>query len=375
MSAALDLAVATPAAPGVLDAIAARAGALMPPLAPRIDREGLYPEEALRSLGAEGLFALHLKAATPLAAPDLGAAIAAMASVGRHCMSTAFCVWCQDAAGWYLENADNPALRESLQPGIASGAVLGGTGLSNPMKSFSGIEQFRLRGSRVAGGWIVSGTLPWVSNLGEGHWFGTVFADAERPEHRIMAMIRCGQPGVTIRQNVRFIALEGTGTYSVRLQDAFIGDDQVLADPAEAMVRRIKPGFILLQTGMGLGVIEACLGLMRESDAQLSHTNRFLPQRPVDFEAALEAARAEIMTLAATPHETDAGFMRRVLEVRLAAGELALAAAQGAILHAGARGYVEGSPQHRRLREAIFVAIVTPSLKHLRQEIAALQAH
>jgi hypothetical protein len=30
-------------------------------------------------------------------------------------------------------------------------------------------------------------------------------------------------------------------------------------------------------------------------------------------------------------------------------------------------------PAQRRLREAVFVAIVTPALKHLRKEISALQ--
>ena len=375
MSAALDHATAAHPGSAILGGIAARADALLPPLATRIDHDGFYPADAMRELGGEGLFGLHLKAATPFGTPDLGAAIEAMASVGRHCMSTAFCTWCQDAAGWYLEHGDNPALRDRLQPGIASGALMGGTGLSNPVKSLAGIETFKLTGKRVAGGWLVSGALPWVSNLGDGHWFGTIFADADRPDHRIMAMIQCGQPGVTIRQNVRFIALEGTGTYAVRIKDALIGDDQVLADPAEAMVKRIKPGFILLQTGMGLGVIAAAIGLMQGSDRTLGHTNRFLPQRPHDYAEALDAARSEIAVLAATPTESSRDYMRRVFEVRLAVGELSLAATQGAMLHAGARGYIEGSPEHRRLREAMFVAILTPSLKHLRQEIAALQAH
>lgn len=76
---------------------------------------------------------------------------------------------------------------------------MGGTGLSNPMKSFSGIEKLKLRGKRVAGGYEVSGVLPWVSNLGEGHLFGTVFEDANRPGHRVMGMFRCGHDGVEIR--------------------------------------------------------------------------------------------------------------------------------------------------------------------------------
>jgi alkylation response protein AidB-like acyl-CoA dehydrogenase len=81
------------------------------------------------------------------------------------------------------------------------------------------------------------------------------------------------------------------------------------------------------------------------------------------------------MALATTPFETAPDFMRRVLQVRLDAAHLALAASQAAMLHAGARGYIENSPEHRRLREALFVAIVTPSIKHLRQELAALPAH
>ena len=40
------------------------------------------------------------------------------------------------------------------------------------------------------------------------------------------------------------------------------------------------------------------------------------------------------------------------------------------MLHAGACGYPRGSVAERRLREAFFVAIVTPALKHLRLALA-----
>ena len=56
-----------------------------------------------------------------------------------------------------------------LQPGIADGSLLGGTGLSNPIKALSGIEGFALRATRAEGGYVVTGVLPWVSNLGDGH--------------------------------------------------------------------------------------------------------------------------------------------------------------------------------------------------------------
>jgi hypothetical protein len=39
----------------------------------------------------------------------------------------------------------------------------------------------------------------------------------------------------------------------------------------------------------------------------------------------------------------------------------------------GAKGYLQRSPAQRRLREAYFVAIVTPAIKHLRREIARVE--
>ena len=44
------------------------------------------------------------------------------------------------------------------------------------------------------------------------------------------------------------------------------------------------------------------------------------------------------------------------------------------LLHQGARGYVSTGAAQRRLREAYFVAIVTPATKHLRKEIARIEA-
>ena len=152
-------------------ALRAAINAELAPLVKQIDQDGLYPAEAMRALGGAGLFAHHL--AAHASRPSIAAAIDAMAAVGETCMSTAFCTWCQDAAAWYLEQSDNTALRDELQPGLAGGAAMGGTGLSNPMKSLSGIETFKLRGRRVPGGYEVSGVLPWGRNLGPGPRFGT----------------------------------------------------------------------------------------------------------------------------------------------------------------------------------------------------------
>ncbi len=343
------------------------------PLAATIDRDGIYPEERMTRLGAAGAFGLHLAGHTSLAAPSLAAAIEAMAIVSAECMSTGFCMWCQDTAGWYLEHSANADLRARLQPDIAAGRLKAGTGLSNPVKALSGTEPFRLRGERVAGGYLVTGVLPWVSNLGDGHWLGTVFALADRPQHRVMAMLQIGQEGISIKHNARFIALEGTATYSVLVRKAFIPDECVLADPVEEIMPRIKPGFIMLQTGMGLGVTDAAARLMREADRTQGRSNTHLPLRAPQVQARVEALRARLAALALTPADSSREMLREVLKLRLDVSETCLEAMQAALLHWGAVGYLEGSQLHRRLREAWFVAIITPSIRHLRAELARLE--
>lgn len=362
------------ARPAAADPIRAIVETTIAPDVERIDRDGLYPAAGLRALGDAGAFSSHLAAHTRREQRSLAAAIADMATVGETCMSSAFCVWCQDTSGWYLEHTSNASLRETLQPGIATGAIMGGTGLSNPVKALAGIEEFRLRGTRCDGGWIVTGILPWVSNLGDGHWFGTIFENADRAGHRVMAMFRCGEGGVGLKQNAHFYALEGTGTYAAFFRRTFVPDSHILADPIDDIMPRIRPGFVLLQTGMGFGVIAGAIAGMRRDDSTHGHTNRFLPEGAEEFEERSEALMTRVAILADKPGE-GRDYLRAVLEARLAVSELTLAATQAGVLHAGARGYLEGSAVARRQREGNFVAIITPSIRQLRQEIAALSSH
>lgn len=341
------------------------------PLVGAIDREGIYPEAALRSFGAVGLYAQHVTG-TP-GDGGLLAAIQGVAVVGETCLSTAFAAWCQDACAWYLFNSDNAALRDEVLSDVATGRQLGGTGLSNPMKAYAGIEAVRLTGERVAGGYVVNGVLPWVSNLGDGHVFGAIFTVPGR-EQAVVALLRCGQPGVTIAQRSHFCALEGTRTVAVMVKQAFIPDSQILADPAEPFLIRVAPGFILLQAGMALGVLRGAVNAMRAADVTHGHINAYLPERPELFEQALAELENGVATLAATPYENHPDYMLPLLRARLSAAEWVLRGVNAAMLHAGTKGYLSDGAAQRRLREAYFIAIVTPSIKHLRKEIYDIEA-
>ena len=377
MSAVLDNPIAAPAtdAEAMLAAVREIADGALAELAQDIDR-GVYPQAVLTRLGEVGAYRAHL--ALGGAEPDYGAAIRAITEASRVCGATGFMMWCHDVCGLYMEASGNPALNGRALEDHAAGRTLGATGMSNPMKTFAGIETLLLRARPVDGGFVVNGTLPWVSNLGPDHYFGAVavvegdaLGDAPR---EIMFIVHCGAPGVELRECPSFSAMEGTNTWAVRLTDHFIGAAELIADPVRPFIGRIRAAFILLQCGMGLGVAQGAIDSMWTVERQLGHVNEHLDDRPDELQAELDALTTRTMALARTPFGTDTAFLIDVLDVRAHASELALRAAQSALLHQGARGYLMSSSVQRRVRESHFVAIVTPAIKHLRKEIARLSA-
>jgi alkylation response protein AidB-like acyl-CoA dehydrogenase len=349
----------------IADQVATIARKNLSTMAASIDAGTIYPDELLRRLGDVGAWASHQP---NNGAADLRCAIQSIATLGEVCGATAFMAWCQNTLVWYAVNSSNPALVAKFADKFASGRILGGTGLSNPMKSFFGIEKLKLKGRKVDGGYIVKGALPWVSNLGPDHFFGTIF---EREDGGIvMFLADCSDPAITLQPCKPFLAMDGTGTYGVQFRDAFVPDDLILAEPAGPFVKKIRAGFVLLQTGMGLGLIRDCISIMDEVGSPLGHVNRYLPQQPAQFRELHAEFEKEAMALASDPYNADDSFWRRVVALRLRIGDASVAAAHGAMLHCGARGYLKSHRAQRRLREAYFVAIVTPATKQLRKMLA-----
>ena len=344
-------------------------------LAPKVKDidKGEYPQEFMHRIGELGGFAQTVH--TNGGDGSVKAAVQVIETVSETCLSTGFITWCQIACVWYLQNSDNEYLRQQLLPKVATGRKLAGTGLSNPMKHFAGIEKITLVAERKPGGYVINGMLPWVSNLGGGQVFA-IAAQIKASQDYLMAVVSDEFSGVSLRCNAHFIGLEGTNTFSCLFRDVFVPDRYLLATPCEDYVERIKPGFILTQVGMGLGLVKSCGELIKRTNRSHGHVNCFLDDRVEDIEADLEKARLKTYALAEViQHQQEqlkTSFLAEAIQARINAAELSLRASQAAMLHAGARGYLQGSDYERKVREAYFVAIVTPALKQLKKMLHAL---
>ena len=353
--------------PGLAELIATQ----LAPQVVDIDQKGVYPGDFLKQLGALG----GLGSLTPVThggtARGLGHAIQVIEEASKECVSTGFLLWAEYALQWYVVNSSNQALAAEMLPRMARGEVLGGTAQSNSMKSCVGIEEARLKAKRVEGGYLINGVLPWVSNIGLEHYFHMGATLPDTPG-LVIGLVHGSTPGLTLTQNAHFIGMEGTNTFACQFRDVFLADSRVVCHTGEfnAFRDRTKSAFILLQMGMGLGLIDACVAMMKRADKTHGHVNRFLDVQADTLEAELDAARAATYALAeAIERDGSAPHVKETLQLRLAGSELSLKAANAAMLHLGAKGYLSNNAAQRRLREAYFIAIVTPAIKHLRKEL------
>lgn len=326
--------------------------------------KGMYPKKILQDLGRAGAF----EAFFTNGADGLEKAIDSIYQVARICGNSGFLAWCQNALCWYLLNSANP--NKELFAKVSSGEVLGGTGLSNPIKSFAGIESIALKAKQESDGFILNGTLPWVSNIEYGHYFGAI-AKIENSDEFVMGLIECDKTKMTLKENVHFIGLEGSATKSCVLKDYKLENKDIITNPWSKYSKRIMPGFVLLQGGLALGLIDNALYQIQAESNSKGGINAYLPFDLDSAKSQRDDLALQAKNLAKTPYDESSEFFNKILKLKFDLANLALQVAQANMLATGTKGYLLDSKASKTWIESNFVAIVTPSTKHIAKLLKA----
>jgi alkylation response protein AidB-like acyl-CoA dehydrogenase len=325
------------------------------PYIKRVDAEAYYAESYLKKLGEAGFLSSENKSKKDTIMDEMYL----VKETAKVCMTTAFCLWCHLAALTYVRNTKNEKLKNELLPALESGEILGGTGLSNPMKFYAGLENLHLSAKKVEGGYLVSGVLPSVSNLGKGHSFGFV-AGLDDTE-QIMGIVSCDVEGLQLKEKVDYLAINGSATYACSFKDVFIPNENILSEDAGAFIEVIRPAFLLYQIPLGLGVTQASIESIEKVCQRQNGCNQYLKNRPEDLRQEEEKIQAKIQTL----FDQERVSFKEIAAIRLQSAYLTLEAVQASMLHNGSAGYLQNCAPSRRLREAYFFANLTPTIKHL----------
>jgi alkylation response protein AidB-like acyl-CoA dehydrogenase len=311
---------------------------------------------ALRRLGEIGAFG----------ADDDDPTVALLASVrmlrrlASVSLATAFGAWSQRMVLEYLRCCPPPEPLTGLVAELRAGTVPGATAIAPAVADLAGTGTLPVHAVRDGGGWRLSGTVGWASNLFDDAVVVTPARTAD--EGRVVVLFRRTDAGVTPTGPHDLLGLRGTGTGGLHLDHVVVGPGQVLSDDLAGFMAVCRPAMLLLQTTLALGVADAALA------AAGGHLPAVLrPDAGALSERRDDAAR-RLEDLAGDRVGVHPGDLARL---RLAALDLAAEAVRLETAVAGGSGYLAGSDTARRVREAAFLPVQAPTYGQLRREVAA----
>jgi alkylation response protein AidB-like acyl-CoA dehydrogenase len=338
--------------PELLADIRAHAGTL--------DRGEETSRRSFSRLGAAGLLGLGAPGNTDGRLPQMADVIGRIAG---ECMSTGFSVWANRMTIEYLLTAATPFSLAAAQP-LLAGSTLGVTGMASAFKEAAGCGSLDLTAVPVDGGYRLSGSIRWASNLYPDSTMVTA-ASTEAGEKLIVALA-LDTPGVVIGDHFDLLAMGSTASSYLQLDDAYVSSEQVLSKDVHAFLQAVRPTFLVLQSAM-------CLGLTRttveQSKLALTGVNSVFTAEVDAVAEKLAAAQATLANLAAAVGAATSPTKKELLSLRLAAAELSSASADLEIRTAGGKGYASRTPASRRYREAAFIPVQSPSEAQLRWEL------
>ncbi|TLP77092.1 acyl-CoA dehydrogenase family protein [Nesterenkonia sphaerica] len=333
-----------------------------------IDAGTVAAREILPQLAAAGLLDLGAPSNNSGGLVKQAAVIEAL---GQRSLSAAFAVWGHRMSIEYLCLAGG-TYAESLLPAMRSGEVPGVSGMASAFKTYAGAGELGLRLTRDGQGrLLLSGKLPWASNL---HPDAVAVTAAYGPEgegdgdrSKLIIAVPLSAPGVQVGTRLNLLALQGTASTSVTLDNVPLSEEQVLSTDFEGFMTRCRPTFAVLQSSFCLGLAAAS---HRHTRANISGINEVFRQELHQLGDELEARTKQLRDYAERVATSAPPQRQEVLSLRLAVGHLALALATLEVKTVGGKGYISNSDPNRRYREATFIPVQSPSEAQLRWELA-----
>jgi alkylation response protein AidB-like acyl-CoA dehydrogenase len=314
----------------------------------------------LELLARSGILGLGAPRNHNRALPTMAAALAELAG---HCLATAFSVWAHRMTIEYLTEAATPWSR-GASANLIGGDALGVTGMASAFKDAAGCGTLDLAATPAGQGYRLTGTLRWASNL----YSDSVMVTAAQTDtgEKLVVALPLATSGVTIGNHFDLLALGSTASSFLKLDDVYVGDDQILSRDIESFLTGVRPTFLVLQSAMCAGLARRCLD---EVEPSLAGVNSVFAVEFDSLSAELAGIETQVTRFAAAVGGPTTPAKRDLLTLRLAAADVVSAAAALEIRTAGGKGYARRTDASRRFREAAFIPVQSPSEAQLRWEL------
>lgn len=291
-------------------------------------------------------------------------------TLATKCMSSAFVTWSHRMTTEYIDRWAGAELRNEFLAELQEGRRVGSTALATALADKSGKELLPITFEEVDGEFLISGVIPWASNLYEDTLI--VFAArSETTEERVIFASLLSEAGTSVKPAGELLGLNATSSGTVKFDGLRLSAKNVLTRDIDLFLGQMRPRFLVLQSAF-------CLGLTQASLEAIDTANGAAPfaAEIAQYRSEHQQLLAELQQLAATlevyPAPGNGHSPLAFLKLRLAAAQLAQAVTRVELATIGGRGYYTASDTSRRIRESLFLSVQAPTEGSLKWEISQL---
>ncbi|AMV18138.1 acyl-CoA dehydrogenase family protein [Planctomyces sp. SH-PL14] len=257
---------------------------------------------------------------------------------------TQFQAACQRIAG-----SVQSAPRDRWLARLAGGEVFGTVGISHLTTSRQHTGRPAVLAERVAGGYRLTGEIPWVTGAGRSQVL--VIGGGLESGEQFLCAVPSDRDGLRIETPLHLVALTGSETGPISLANTFVADDELLSPVIPRILQQGQPGGAgsLMTSGLAAGHAQGCVDAIEAESRQRPN----LAEIVGSFRRELDELQETLLRVAdgrGTPDETAETLRTRATTLALQASQALLTASKGA-------GFVSGHPAERRAREALFFLV------------------
>lgn len=355
---------------------------VLAPAAVQNDKDGRFSSAAVAALGEEGL--LGMLVPTSFGGSGLGprafAEVIATLAEGDPSVAMVFLMHCLGAATIAAAAATVP-LRLALEE-IAAGAHLTTLAFSEA-GSRSHFWAPVSRARRNGHGVLISAKKSWVTSAAHAQSYvvSTQRPEATQPVDSTLYLVPAATPGLRVSGAWDGMGLRANASAPMVLEDCGVPPELQLTEEGgglKAMMEVVLPLFNLGSAGVALGIARAVVSATREhlTNSRFDHLGASLGESLPNLRAQLATMQIETDGLAARirdvvghlEHPDDLTVLR-VLEVKAAAGEAAIAITSLAMRTCGGAAFSRHSSIERFFRDAYAGAVMAPTGDVLREMI------
>jgi len=337
-----------------------------------LNTDAIHAGQVVSELGRAGVFRIGVPESHGGIGGSTSDTINAIGAVSEYSLAAGFVFWGQRAFIEYLIQSPNAALQKTWLPKLLSGEYAGATGLSNAMKFLSSIESLGITATTICdsldgnGVFNLNGIAPWATNLPTSGFIVALAVERQDGGDPFIVAIPSDKTGLNRSPDHDLIALRGTNTAALKINDVTIDETDIIALHARKWLPNVRPSFLGMQCGMPIGLARAAIAATI-ANAKGAITD--LAEPIALLESELDSAVTELQT--GVDNGRFVSEPVRLFELRIQIADIATQAVQLELQASGGKAYhrhaANGFP--RRLSESAFVPVVTPSILQLKGEI------